>query len=131
MSTPGAAHKLAVTHEQSASVSRREIFLPDAESLQIEDVRPIRSKTRATLVAAIARGRKWLEEITTDPDATSESIAKRVRCSPRKINKTISLASSPLSWSEQLSKAGCLTAWASPACSICPPSGRASERSSA
>ena len=43
-------------------------------------------------MAAIARGRKWLEEITTDPDATSESIARRERCSPRKINKTISLA---------------------------------------
>ena len=30
--------------------------------------------------------------MTADPKATTESIAKRERCSPRKINKTISLA---------------------------------------
>ena len=76
-----------------ASSVRREILLPDVEPpLQTKDARPIRSETRATLVAAIARGRKWLEEITTDREATSESIARREGCSPRKINKTISLA---------------------------------------
>ena len=43
-------------------------------------------------MASIARGRAWLDEMTADPKATTESIAKRERCSPRKINKTISLA---------------------------------------
>jgi site-specific DNA recombinase len=43
-------------------------------------------------VASIARGRVWLYELTIDPKATTDSIAKRERCSPRKINKTISLA---------------------------------------
>ena len=37
-------------------------------------------------------GGAWLKEIIEDPKATSESIAKRERCSARKINKTISLA---------------------------------------
>ena len=71
---------------------RREILLPDNGLPQNQDARPIRSETRATLVAAIARGRAWLNEMAEDPKATTENIASRERCSPRKINKTISLA---------------------------------------
>ena len=77
---------------KTSSVRRREILLPDNGSSQTQNARPIRSETRATLVASIARGRTWLDEIIADPKATTESIAKRERCSPRKINKTISLA---------------------------------------
>ncbi len=62
------------------------------EGAQPENARPIRSETRATLVASIARGRRWLDELTTDATATAESIAKREGCSPRKVNMTISLA---------------------------------------
>ena len=51
-----------------------------------------RSETRATLVAAIARGRRWLDELTNDPSVTTESLAQRENCSIRKINMTISLA---------------------------------------
>jgi site-specific DNA recombinase len=69
---------------------RREILLPDGMSPQ--HARPIRSETRATLVAAIARGRRWLDELTNDPSVTTESIAKREDCSIRKVNMTISLA---------------------------------------
>jgi len=47
---------------------------------------------RATLVAAIARGRRWLKELFDDARTTVESIAKRERCSIRKVNMTISLA---------------------------------------
>ena len=43
-------------------------------------------------MAAIARGRAWLDEMKANPAMTTESIAKRERCSPRKINKTMSLA---------------------------------------
>jgi len=52
----------------------------------------MRSETRATLVAAIARGRRWLNELTTDASATPESIATREDCSVRKVNMTISLS---------------------------------------
>jgi hypothetical protein len=48
--------------------------------------------TRATLVAAIARGRRWLSELTMDASLTTDRIAKRERCSLRKVNMTISLA---------------------------------------
>ena len=54
--------------------------------------RPIRSETRATLVASIARGRRWLNELMANAKANVESIAKRERCSVRQVNMTISLA---------------------------------------
>src|SRR6266481_4702532 len=49
-------------------------------------------ESRALLVASIARGRRWLDELLTDSHANAESIAKRERCSIRKVNMTISLA---------------------------------------
>lgn len=81
---------LHVPWQKSASTRRREILLP--ESVPSQNARPIRSETRATLVASIARGRRWLDELVADPAATAESIANREGCSVRKINMTISLA---------------------------------------
>ena len=54
--------------------------------------RPIRSENRAILVASIARGRRWLDELIADPTANTESIAGREGCSARKVNMTILLA---------------------------------------
>ena len=62
------------------------------ESAQPENARPIRSENRALLVASIARGRRWLDELIADPAATTESIARREGCTARKVNMTISLA---------------------------------------
>jgi site-specific DNA recombinase len=67
-----------------------EILLPAGTPPQ--HARPIRSETRALLVASIARGRQWLDELLTDPNASAESIAKRARCSLRQVNMTVSLA---------------------------------------
>jgi site-specific DNA recombinase len=69
---------------------RREVLLPEGADLRI--LRPIRSENRATLIASIARGRRWLDELIGDPTASTESIAKRESCSVRKVNMTISLA---------------------------------------
>jgi len=69
---------------------RREILLP--KGILPQHARPMRSETRATLVAAIARGRRWLDELVADPSASADTIAKREKCSARKINMTISLA---------------------------------------
>ena len=79
-----------VPWQKTPSTRRREILLP--EGMPPQRARPIRSETRATLVAAIARGRRWLDELTSDPSVTTESIAKREDCSIRKVNMTISLA---------------------------------------
>src|ERR1043166_5732108 len=46
----------------------REILLPAGTTIQ--NTRPIRSETRATLVSSIARGRRWLDELTNDPSAS-------------------------------------------------------------
>jgi hypothetical protein len=81
---------LHVSWHKTPSTRRREI-LPPAGILP-QQARPIRSETRATLVASIARGRRWLDELLTDKEATVESIAKRERCSVRQVNMTISLA---------------------------------------
>jgi site-specific DNA recombinase len=51
-----------------------------------------RAETRAILVASIARGRRWLDELIVEPTASAERIAKREGCSTRKVNMTISLA---------------------------------------
>jgi hypothetical protein len=79
-----------VPWQKQPSTRRREILLP--ASAQPHDARPIRSETRSTLIAAIARGRRWLDELVRSPDATAESIACREGCSPRKVTMTISLA---------------------------------------
>jgi hypothetical protein len=69
---------------------RREIMLPKSSAPQ--DARPIRAETRATLVASIAHGRRWLDEITAGKVTSVDQIAAREKCSIRQINMTISLA---------------------------------------
>jgi hypothetical protein len=54
-------------------------------------VRPIKFERRATLLKSIARGRAWLNEISSD-STTVEDIAARQKCSVRHVNMTISLA---------------------------------------
>jgi len=75
---------------QAPIQTRREV-LPTA-AVPPHDTRPIRSESRALLVASIARGRRWLDEIIAGPSTTAASIAKREACSPRKVNMMISLA---------------------------------------
>ena len=81
---------LSVLWQKMASTRRREILVPEGTSPQ--QARRIRSENRATLVASIARGRLWLDELITDPAASAESIAKREQCSVRNVNRTLSLA---------------------------------------
>ena len=83
-------NELHIPWRKTPSKRRREILLPEGPSRQT--ARPIRSETRATLVASIARGRRWLDELTADARTTTEKIAEREGCSLRKVNMTISLA---------------------------------------
>ena len=85
---------------------------PFARPVPPQNARPIRSETRATLVASIARGRRWLDELISDPSATTESIAEREGCSIRKINMTISLAFLAPDLVKAAIEGGCLTEWA-------------------
>jgi site-specific DNA recombinase len=84
------AKVLSVSWQKAASTRRREILIPEGTPPQ--QARRIRSENRATLVASIARARRWLTELITDPTERPESIAKREQCSVRKVNLTLSLA---------------------------------------
>src|SRR6266478_2072842 len=77
-------------NESKTRATKRTILLPTG--ILPQHARPIRSESRALLVASIARGRRWLDELLADANANAESIAKRERCSIRKVNMTISLA---------------------------------------
>ncbi len=84
------AHTLHISWRKRPSKRRREILLPDG--IEPRHARPIRAETRATLLTAIARGRRWLKELINDARTTVEGIAKRENCSLRQVNMTISLA---------------------------------------
>ena len=81
---------LRVPWKKTPMKRRREIIVPASVSPQ--DRRPIRAETRATLVASIARGRRWLDEIVAGTVTSVEQIAAREKCSIRQVNMTISLA---------------------------------------
>jgi site-specific DNA recombinase len=81
---------LRVPWQRTSLTRRREILLP--EGMPLQHARPIRSETRATLVSAIARGRRWLDELARNASITTDTIASREGCSVRKVNMTISLA---------------------------------------
>jgi site-specific DNA recombinase len=84
------ADTLDVPWRKTPVTRRREMLLPASDPPH--HARPIRSETRATLVASIARGRRWLNELVEDANVNVESIAKREKCSVRQVNMTISLA---------------------------------------
>lgn len=82
--------QIEVPWRKTPSTRRREILRPESASSQT--ARPIRSENRALLITSIARGRRWLNEIIANSDATVETIAAREHCSARKVNMTMSLA---------------------------------------
>ncbi len=81
---------IRIPWQKPPSRRRREIIFPLSPTPN--DPRPIRADSRARLVAALARGRRWLNELTTGAVTDIEAIAARERCSVRKVNMTISLA---------------------------------------
>jgi hypothetical protein len=84
------ADTLDVPWRKTPIARHREMLLPTSDPPH--QARPIRSETRATLIASIARGRRWLNELLKNANANVESIAKREKCSVRQVNMTISLA---------------------------------------
>ena len=81
---------LRIPWRKTSMRRRRDIIVP--ASVSPHDRRPIRAETRATLVASIARGRRWLDEIVAGTVTNVEQIAARDKCSIRQVNMTISLA---------------------------------------
>lgn len=69
---------------------KREILLPTDREVTRGD--PIRAEARARLVAAIARARGWVAELSSDPQATIIAIAARENLSERSLRMTLPLA---------------------------------------
>jgi site-specific DNA recombinase len=83
-------HLLSIPWQKPPSKKARQILLP--HGIPRNEVRPTRIERRARLVNAIARGRRWLDEIVSGSVAGVEQIATRQKCSVRQVNMTISLA---------------------------------------
>jgi DNA invertase Pin-like site-specific DNA recombinase len=81
---------LSIPWLKPPSRKSRQILIPLGVSRN--EVRPTRIERRARLVNAIARGRRWLDEIVSGSAAHIEQIATRQKCSVRQVNMTISLA---------------------------------------
>src|SRR5215218_8674511 len=83
-------HLLSIPWQKPPSKKSRQILVPDGAPKS--EIRPTRIERRARLVSAIARGRRWLDEIVSGAVTDVQQIATRQRCSVRQVNMTISLA---------------------------------------
>jgi site-specific DNA recombinase len=83
--------KFQVLWKKPSSKRKREILLPSTITTK-SSLRPIRSDARARLIAAIVRGRSWLDEIVSGAVMGTNELAIRERRTVRTINMTISLA---------------------------------------
>jgi hypothetical protein len=82
---------MVIPWRKTPSKRPREILLPAGISSH-QDLRPIRAETRARLVIAIAKGRRWLDELMAGTVTNVEQISRTENCTVRQINMTISLA---------------------------------------
>jgi DNA invertase Pin-like site-specific DNA recombinase len=82
---------LLIPWTKGPSKRRRELILP-ASTRPEADKRPIRAETRTKLVSAMAKGRRWLDELVSGAVISIDQIAAREGCSIRQVNMTISLA---------------------------------------
>jgi hypothetical protein len=81
---------LSIPWQKPPSRKSRQILIP--LGVPRNEVRPTRIERRARLVNAIARGRRWLDDIVSGSVTNIEQIATRQKCSVRQVNMTISLA---------------------------------------
>ena len=71
---------------------------------------PMRTEARAVLTDALRNAHHWLDELTTSPNLTIETLAARVSKTERWIRRTISLAFLSPSSSRWRSRVDCLAA---------------------
>ena len=81
---------LSIPWQKPPSKRFRKILIPHGAVR--EDIRPDRAERRLRLITAIARGRRWLEEIMTGTITDAKQLARRERCTVRQVNMTLSLA---------------------------------------
>jgi site-specific DNA recombinase len=81
---------LYIPWQKPPSKRSRQILLPRNTSRS--EVRPEQFERRARLVSAIARGRRWLDDVVSGRVTTVAELCTREKCSVRHVNMTISLA---------------------------------------
>jgi site-specific DNA recombinase len=81
---------LTIPWQKPPSKRSRQIMLPHNTSRS--GVRPEQFERRARLVSAIARGRRWLDDVVSGRVTTVAQLCAREKCSVRQANMTISLA---------------------------------------
>jgi site-specific DNA recombinase len=84
------ANLLSIPWQKPPSKRARQILLP--HGVPRNQVRSTRIERRARLVSAIARGRRWLDEVVSGSVTDVQQVAARQKCSVRQVNMTISLA---------------------------------------
>jgi DNA invertase Pin-like site-specific DNA recombinase len=89
-SDSGDDQSLSTPWQKPPSKKSRQILLP--HNVSRSDVRPEQFERRARLVSAIARGRRWLDEVISGRVTTVAQLCTREKCSVRQVNMTISLA---------------------------------------
>src|SRR5258706_2753465 len=89
-SNAGDDYLLSIPWRKPPSRRSRQILIP--HGMPKSEIRPTRIERRARLVSAIARGRRWLDEIVSGSVTDVQQIASRQKCSVRQVNITISLA---------------------------------------
>jgi DNA invertase Pin-like site-specific DNA recombinase len=81
---------LSIPWQKPPSKKSRQILLP--HNVSRSEVRPEQFQRRARLVSAIARGRRWLDDVISGRVTTVAQLCTREKCSVRQVNMTISLA---------------------------------------
>ena len=81
---------LTIAWHKPPSKRSRHILLPHNKSRS--DTRPEQFERRARLVSAIARGRRWLDDVVSGRVTNVSELCAREKCSVRQVNMTISLA---------------------------------------
>src|SRR4029077_11849834 len=81
---------LSIPWRKPPSKRPRQILVPHRASRR--EVRPEQFERRARLVSAIARGRRWLDDVVSGRVTTVAELCAREKCSVRHANMTISLA---------------------------------------
>jgi site-specific DNA recombinase len=81
---------LTIAWHKPPSKRARRILLP--HNTLRNDVQPEQFERRARLVNAIAKGRRWLDDVVSGRVTSITELCTREKCSVRQVNMTISLA---------------------------------------
>ena len=89
---------LTIPWRKPPSKKSRQILLPHNASRS--DVRPEQFERRARLVSAVARGRRWLDDVISGRVTTVAELCVREKCSVRQVNSLPSAGAALLGWVE-------------------------------